>query len=226
VTASGASIRSGESVRALGFAVPVDESGRFVFQQLVPRRVQTGEIAVTDAQGATRAYRRDFELPERLVLRGPGRPHRGQQQRERPGRDHDQRQEPLRRWRLERRPHRRLRQGPAERPLDAHRQRRHRGAPAEGAVSQPRPQGPDLAVPPLRPRRLVEHLRRRLHHHRGRAHAGPLLPARGRRPLAGHVGQLQAQLRRHRAHPREPRPVRLSMAATWAKSRPLSARRA
>jgi outer membrane protein OmpA-like peptidoglycan-associated protein len=63
VTASGAAIRPGESVRALGFAVPVDESGRFVFQQLVPRRVQTGEIAVTDAQGATRAYRRDFELP-------------------------------------------------------------------------------------------------------------------------------------------------------------------
>ncbi|RQO63812.1 flagellar motor protein MotB [Variovorax sp. KBW07] len=64
VTASGASIRPGETVRALGFAVPVDESGRFVFQQLVPRRVQTGEIAVTDAQGATRAYRRDFELPK------------------------------------------------------------------------------------------------------------------------------------------------------------------
>jgi hypothetical protein len=63
VTASGAAIRPGESVRALGFAVPVDESGRFVFQQLVPRRVQTGEIAVTDAQGATRAYRRDFDLP-------------------------------------------------------------------------------------------------------------------------------------------------------------------
>ncbi|MBB4220431.1 OmpA family protein [Variovorax guangxiensis] len=63
VTASGAAIRPGESVRALGFAVPVDENGRFVFQQLVPRRVQTGEIAVTDAQGATRVYRRDFDLP-------------------------------------------------------------------------------------------------------------------------------------------------------------------
>lgn len=63
VTASGAAIRPGEKVRALGFAVPVDDSGRFVFQQLVPRRVQTGEIAVTDAQGATRAYRRDFDLP-------------------------------------------------------------------------------------------------------------------------------------------------------------------
>ncbi|RUR70465.1 OmpA family protein [Variovorax guangxiensis] len=63
VTASGAAIRPGESVRALGFAVPVDESGRFVFQQLVPRRMQTGEIAVTDVQGATRVYRRDFDLP-------------------------------------------------------------------------------------------------------------------------------------------------------------------
>jgi flagellar motor protein MotB len=64
VTASGASIRPDEKVRALGFPVPVDENGRFVFQQLVPRRVQTGEIAVTDAQGATHAYRRDFELPK------------------------------------------------------------------------------------------------------------------------------------------------------------------
>lgn len=64
VTASGAAIRPGESVRALGFPVPVDENGRFVFQQLVPRRVQTGEIAVTDAQGAARVYRRDFELPQ------------------------------------------------------------------------------------------------------------------------------------------------------------------
>ncbi|WP_172672159.1 OmpA family protein [Variovorax paradoxus] len=63
VTASGAAIRPGEQVRALGFAVPVDDNGRFVFQQLVPRRVQTGEIAVTDAQGVTRAYRRDFDLP-------------------------------------------------------------------------------------------------------------------------------------------------------------------
>lgn len=63
VTASGAAIRPGEKVRALGFAVPVDDNGRFVFQQLVPRRVQTGEIAVTDAQGATRSYRRDFDLP-------------------------------------------------------------------------------------------------------------------------------------------------------------------
>ena len=63
VTASGAAIRPDESVRALGFAVPVDDNGRFVFQQLVPRRVQTGEIAVTDAKGASRVYRRDFELP-------------------------------------------------------------------------------------------------------------------------------------------------------------------
>ncbi len=63
VTASGQAIRPDQTVRALGFAVPVDADGRFVFQQLVPRRVQTGEIAVVDADGSARVYRRDFEIP-------------------------------------------------------------------------------------------------------------------------------------------------------------------
>jgi outer membrane protein OmpA-like peptidoglycan-associated protein len=65
VTASGRAIRAGESVRALGFAVPVDDNGRFVFQQLVPRRMQTGEIAINDASGQPRVFRRDFDLPAR-----------------------------------------------------------------------------------------------------------------------------------------------------------------
>ncbi|MCM5680468.1 OmpA family protein [Schlegelella sp. S2-27] len=64
VTASGEAIAADQRVRALGFPVPVDERGRFVFQQLVPRRVQTGEIAVLDADGSARVYRRDFEIPK------------------------------------------------------------------------------------------------------------------------------------------------------------------
>ncbi|KQV96908.1 OmpA family protein [Rhizobacter sp. Root1221] len=64
VTASGDGIRTGQTVRALGFDVPVDPQGRFVFQQLVPRRVQTGEIAVADLDGTARVYRRDFEIPK------------------------------------------------------------------------------------------------------------------------------------------------------------------
>jgi outer membrane protein OmpA-like peptidoglycan-associated protein len=63
VTASGEAIRADQRVRALGYAVPVDGNGRFVFQQLVPRRVQTGEIAVIEPDGSARVYRRDFELP-------------------------------------------------------------------------------------------------------------------------------------------------------------------
>ena len=65
VTASGEGIAAGEQVRALGLAVPVDAQGRFVMQQLVPRRVQTGEIVVRGAEGQERIYRRDFELPPR-----------------------------------------------------------------------------------------------------------------------------------------------------------------
>ncbi|RFP77984.1 OmpA family protein [Hydrogenophaga borbori] len=64
VTASGQAIRPDQRVRALGHAVPVDPNGRFVFQQLVPRRVQTGEIAVLEADGSARVYRRDFEIPK------------------------------------------------------------------------------------------------------------------------------------------------------------------
>ncbi|MEO6277008.1 OmpA family protein [Roseateles sp.] len=65
VTASGDGIARGERVRALGFDVPVDVQGKFVMQQLVPRRVQTGEIVVSGSEGRERIYRRDFELPKR-----------------------------------------------------------------------------------------------------------------------------------------------------------------
>jgi outer membrane protein OmpA-like peptidoglycan-associated protein len=65
VTASGEGIAAGERVRALGLDVPVDAQGKFVVQQLVPRRVQTGEIVVRGTDGQERIYRRDFELPRR-----------------------------------------------------------------------------------------------------------------------------------------------------------------
>jgi outer membrane protein OmpA-like peptidoglycan-associated protein len=65
VTASGEGIAPGERVRALGFDMPVDAQGKFVMQQLVPRRVQTGEIVVRAPDGRERIYRRDFELPKR-----------------------------------------------------------------------------------------------------------------------------------------------------------------
>ncbi|MDQ7990001.1 MAG: OmpA family protein [Candidatus Dactylopiibacterium sp.] len=65
ITASGRAIAPGQRVRALGFEVPVDDDGRFVFQQLVPRRVQTAEIAVIEPDGAQRVYRRDLRLPGR-----------------------------------------------------------------------------------------------------------------------------------------------------------------
>lgn len=65
VTVHGSGLKAGDRVRALGFEVPVDADGRFVTQQLAPRRVQTGEIVVTPKEGAERIYRRDFELPKR-----------------------------------------------------------------------------------------------------------------------------------------------------------------
>jgi outer membrane protein OmpA-like peptidoglycan-associated protein len=64
ITASGQGVRPDETVRALGFAVPVDENGRFVFQQLAPRRAQSAEIAVIQANGQAHVLRRDLDLPE------------------------------------------------------------------------------------------------------------------------------------------------------------------
>ncbi|CAH0352370.1 OmpA family protein [Aquabacterium sp. CECT 9606] len=65
VTASGQGIAATQRVRALGLAVPVDAQGRFVAQQLVPRQVHTGEIAVIEPDGRAQVYRRDFEIPRR-----------------------------------------------------------------------------------------------------------------------------------------------------------------
>jgi flagellar motor protein MotB len=63
VTASGEGIRKDQRVRALGFDAPVDMNGKFALQELVPRQVSSGEIAVIDADGREQVYRRDFELP-------------------------------------------------------------------------------------------------------------------------------------------------------------------
>lgn len=65
VTASGQGISAAQRVRALGLPVPVDAQGRFVVQQLVPRQVHTGEIAVIEPDGRAQVYRRDFEIPRR-----------------------------------------------------------------------------------------------------------------------------------------------------------------
>lgn len=65
VTASGQGIAPTQRVRALGLPVPVDAQGRFVVQQLVPRQVHTGEIAVIEPDGRAQVHRRDFEIPRR-----------------------------------------------------------------------------------------------------------------------------------------------------------------
>ena len=63
LTVSGEGITTGQRVSALGMNVPVDDHGRFVIQQIVPRTLGTAEIAVEPTQGNARIYRRDFRLP-------------------------------------------------------------------------------------------------------------------------------------------------------------------
>ena len=62
VTVRGSAIPAGHSVYVAGRAVPVDENGSFVAQEILPSGVHTVEVAVLDPQGNGELYLRDIEL--------------------------------------------------------------------------------------------------------------------------------------------------------------------
>ena len=63
VTVNGKSVEEGHRVFVMGRPVPVDGQGRFASAQIVPRGLHTVEVAVLDAAGKGRLYRRDLRLP-------------------------------------------------------------------------------------------------------------------------------------------------------------------
>jgi hypothetical protein len=62
VTISGKDIKPGESVKALGMPVPVDDHGRFVFRQILPPGPHSVAVAVREADGREASFQRDLSI--------------------------------------------------------------------------------------------------------------------------------------------------------------------
>ena len=62
VQAHGSAIPAGHSVWLAGYAVPVDEKGNFVGEEILPEGMQTVEVAVLDQAGNGELFLRDLEL--------------------------------------------------------------------------------------------------------------------------------------------------------------------
>ena len=62
VQASGRTIPAGYSVWFAGFRVPVDASGRFIAEEILPEGLHTVEVAVLDPAGNGELFLRDLQL--------------------------------------------------------------------------------------------------------------------------------------------------------------------
>ena len=193
-----------------GAPVPVDESGNFVAEAVLPKGMHTVEVAVLDPAGQRPALpARSRDEARRLVLRGHRRPHA----RGRPGRQERAERARGRRRALRpqlalRRPARVLHDRQVLGELEAHRERRHARGADRGPVRRLREQDARVAVPAHRSRLSLPDVRRRRHGRRDRSDQRQVLrqgrPAREPRD----VGQLQGRLPRQRARPGRPRPLR------------------
>lgn len=65
ITVNGKDIAAGHDVYVMGKAIPKDDKGAFVSQQIIPRGLHTIEVAVLDDAGKGKIYRRDLRLPNR-----------------------------------------------------------------------------------------------------------------------------------------------------------------
>jgi flagellar motor protein MotB len=62
VQAHGTAIPAGHTVWMAGFAVPVDDQGRFVAEEILPEGMHTVEVAVLDQRGSGELFLRDLAL--------------------------------------------------------------------------------------------------------------------------------------------------------------------
>lgn len=65
VTISGAKVKPGRHVTALGMAVPVDANGKFAFRQILPAGAHAVDVAVKDADGVGMTFRRNLMIADR-----------------------------------------------------------------------------------------------------------------------------------------------------------------
>lgn len=63
VTVNGKHIEQGQHVFVMGKPVPLDQNGNFASAQIIPRGLNTVEVAVLNDEGKGRIYRRDLRLP-------------------------------------------------------------------------------------------------------------------------------------------------------------------
>lgn len=65
VTISGANVKPGQNVTALGMPVPVDAAGKFAFRQIMPAGAHAVDVAVKDADGEGMTFRRNLMIADR-----------------------------------------------------------------------------------------------------------------------------------------------------------------
>ncbi len=64
ITVNGIDVAAGQSVYVMGRPIAVDPKGAFAAQQIIPRGLNTIEVAVLDKNGHGKIYRRDLRLPD------------------------------------------------------------------------------------------------------------------------------------------------------------------
>src|SRR5690606_33158013 len=64
VTVSGTSVPPGAEVRVLGEVVPVDRSGRFVIDRILPPGDHVVDIALAQPGDKTITFKRDINIPD------------------------------------------------------------------------------------------------------------------------------------------------------------------
>jgi outer membrane protein OmpA-like peptidoglycan-associated protein len=64
VTVSGTRVKPGQTVSALGIAVPVDAKGSFVLRQILPAGPHTVEVAIKDKDGTGATFRRNLSIAD------------------------------------------------------------------------------------------------------------------------------------------------------------------
>jgi len=65
VTVSGERIKAGQTVTAMGIAVPVDANGKFAMRQILPAGAHSVDVAVKDEKGVGAVFRRNLTIADK-----------------------------------------------------------------------------------------------------------------------------------------------------------------
>ena len=65
ITVSGERVKAGQTVTAMGLAVPVDANGKFVLRQILPAGAHSIEVALKDDKGVGAVFRRNLSIADK-----------------------------------------------------------------------------------------------------------------------------------------------------------------